>query len=60
MDKCYNGDYKGNWISEGENMIFFVIAVLVIGLAGMIGNQYSMLRKMEGIEEILREIRDKN
>ena len=39
--------------------LFFVIAVLVIGLAGMIGNQYSMLRKMEGIEEILREIRDK-
>jgi hypothetical protein len=38
---------------------FLIIIIIVLGLAGMIGNQYSMLRKMEGIEAILREIRDK-
>ena len=32
--------------------LLFVI-VLIIGLAGMIGNQYSMLKRMEGIEAIL-------
>lgn len=41
-------------------MNLLIVIVLVIGLAGMIGNQYSMLRKMERIEETLREIRDKN
>ncbi len=40
-------------------MVLLIIIVLVIGLAGIIGNQYSMLRKMERIEETLREIRDK-
>ncbi len=41
-------------------MVLLIIIILVIGLAGIIGNQYSMLRKMERIEETLREIRDKN
>jgi hypothetical protein len=36
-----------------------IIIIIGVGLAGMIGNQYSMLRKMERIEAILREIRDK-
>lgn len=40
-------------------MELLIIIVLIIGLAGMIGNQYSMLKRMEGIEAILREIRDK-
>lgn len=40
-------------------MELLIIIILVISLAGMIGNQYSMLRKMEGIEKVLREIRDK-
>lgn len=40
-------------------MVLLIIIILVIGLAGIIGNQYSMLRKMERIEEALREIRDK-
>lgn len=40
-------------------MEFLIIIIIVFGLAGMIGNQYSMLRRMEGIEAILREIRDK-
>jgi hypothetical protein len=38
---------------------FLIIIIIVIGFVGLIGNQSSMLRKMEGIEEILREIRDK-
>jgi hypothetical protein len=40
-------------------MELLIIIVLIIGLAGLIGNQYSMLKRMEGIEAILREIRDK-
>ncbi|CAH1219406.1 hypothetical protein PAECIP111892_04745 [Paenibacillus auburnensis] len=41
-------------------MVLLIVIVIVIGLAGLIGNQYSMLRKMERIEVTLREIRDKN
>lgn len=41
-------------------MVFLIVIVLVIGMTGLIGNQYSMLKKMERIEETLREIRDKN
>jgi hypothetical protein len=40
-------------------MELLIIMVLIIGLAGMVGDQYSMLKRMEGIEAILREIRDK-
>ena len=40
-------------------MGLLIIIIILVGLAGMIGNQYSILRKMEGIEAILREIRDK-
>ncbi|MEK5446717.1 MULTISPECIES: hypothetical protein [Paenibacillus] len=40
-------------------MEIILIIIVVIGLSGLLGNQNKMLRKMEGIEEILREIRDK-
>ncbi|ALS21491.1 hypothetical protein IJ22_11150 [Paenibacillus naphthalenovorans] len=40
-------------------MGLFIVIVLVIGFAGMISNQYSMLRRMERMEEVLREINDK-
>lgn len=40
-------------------MEILLIIIVVIGLSGLLGNQTKMLRKMEGIEEILREIRDK-
>jgi hypothetical protein len=36
-----------------------IVIVIVIGLAGIIGNQYSLLKRMEGIESILREMKDK-
>lgn len=39
-------------------MILLLIIVLVIGLAGIIGNQYSMIRQMEDIKKALREIKD--
>lgn len=42
-----------------EHMELFIVIVLIIGFAGMIGNQHSMLRRMERIEEALREISDK-
>lgn len=41
-------------------MEFLIIIIIVVGVAGMIGNQYSMLRKMDRIEGVLREIRDKD
>jgi hypothetical protein len=40
-------------------MELLLAIILVIGLAGVIGNQYSIIKRMEGIEAILREIRDK-
>lgn len=40
-------------------MELLIIVVLIIGIAGLIGNQYLMLKKMEAIEKTLREIRDK-
>jgi len=39
-------------------MGFLFIVILVAGMAGMIGNQYAMLRKMDRLEEALRDIRD--
>jgi hypothetical protein len=39
-------------------MELLVVIVLVIGLAGVIGNQYSMLKRMERVQETLREIKD--
>jgi hypothetical protein len=45
---------------QGVNLMELLLAIiLVIGLAGVIGNQYSIIKRMEGIESILREIRDK-
>ncbi|NTZ18348.1 hypothetical protein EXW96_12420 [Paenibacillus sp. JMULE4] len=52
-------------IEVGEDLwgFLFIVIVLVIGFAGifagMISNQYSMLRRMERMEEVLREINDK-
>lgn len=40
-------------------MEFFTI-VLLIFLAAMIGNQYSMLKRMKEMENLLRDIRDNN
>lgn len=41
-------------------MELLVVIVLFVGLAGIIGNQYSLLKRMERIEEVLVEIRDQN
>lgn len=41
-------------------MGFLVVIIMVIGIAGIISNQYSMIKKMEEIKETLREIKDKN
>jgi len=41
-------------------MEILISIILVIGLAGIIGNQYAMIRKMEAVEKVLREIKDKN
>lgn len=40
-------------------MELLIIIIILVGLAGVIGNQYSMLRKMDRIEDVIREIRDK-
>jgi hypothetical protein len=40
-------------------MEILVIFILIVGLAGVIGNQYSMISRMRRIEEVLVEIRDK-
>ncbi|CAM3484729.1 hypothetical protein PALU110988_24970 [Paenibacillus lupini] len=40
-------------------MEILVIFILIFGLAGVIGNQYSMISRMRRIEEVLVEIRDK-
>lgn len=40
-------------------MELLIIIILVIGLSGLLGNQTKMLRRMEEIEAILLEIRDK-
>ncbi|HZG86867.1 hypothetical protein [Paenibacillus sp.] len=39
-------------------MGFLFIVILIVGMAGMIGNQYAMLRKMDRLEAALRDIRD--
>ncbi len=40
-------------------MELLIVIVLIIGLAGAIGNQYSLIKRMERIEKVLEEIRDK-
>jgi hypothetical protein len=35
----------------------FIVFIIVISIAG-INNQYSMLKRLKGIEEILREMND--
>jgi Tfp pilus assembly protein PilV len=35
-------------------MELLVVIVLVIGLAGIIGNQYSVLKRMESMQETTR------
>ncbi|WP_280521125.1 hypothetical protein [Paenibacillus mangrovi] len=39
-------------------MDLLVAVVVVIGLFGIIGNQYSALRRMERMQKTLEEIRD--
>ncbi len=39
-------------------MIFLLIIVMIIGIYGLIGNQYSALRKMDHMQNTLEEIRD--
>ncbi|WP_201001064.1 hypothetical protein [Paenibacillus glycanilyticus] len=41
-------------------MEILIFIALVIGLAGLIGNQNLMLRKMDKVEAILRELKDQN
>jgi len=36
----------------------FIAIVLIIGLAGIIGNQYSGLQRMNKMQQTLEEIRD--
>ncbi|MFC4597860.1 hypothetical protein [Cohnella hongkongensis] len=38
-------------------MTLFIAIVLVIGLAGIIGNQYSGLQRMSKMQQTLEEIR---
>lgn len=40
-------------------MEILIVIVLIIGLAGIICNQNSIIKRMEGIETVLRELRDK-
>ncbi|WP_186438453.1 hypothetical protein [Cohnella terricola] len=40
-------------------MLLFLIIVIIIGFAGMIGNQYSGLRRMESIQRSLDDINQK-
>ncbi|MBE9918252.1 hypothetical protein G8C92_30090 [Paenibacillus donghaensis] len=40
-------------------MTLLVIIVLIIGLAGIIGNQYSGLRRMEAIQKSLDDMKRK-
>jgi len=40
-------------------VIIFLIIVVIIGFAGMIGNQYSGLRRMESIQKSLDDINQK-
>ncbi|CAM4459350.1 hypothetical protein [Paenibacillus tarimensis] len=40
-------------------MELLIVIVIIIGLAGIIGNQYSMIKRMEGIEKLLRDIANK-
>lgn len=39
-------------------MSLLIVIIMVIGLAGIIGNQYAMLRRMEHMEQTLRDIKD--
>lgn len=46
------------WTLEGEESFveLFIFVILLIGLFGIIGNQYSGLRKMEKLQQTLDEI----
>lgn len=46
------------WTLEGEEsfMELFIFVILLIGLFGIIGNQYSGLRRMEKLQQTLDEI----
>lgn len=40
-------------------MIQFIIVILIVGLAGIISNQYSALRRMERMQRSLDELNQK-
>ncbi|NIK79979.1 hypothetical protein FHS15_005163 [Paenibacillus castaneae] len=40
-------------------MEILIIIIIVFGLAGIIGNQYAMIRKMEEMNKTLHEILNK-
>lgn len=45
---------------KGDNeMTLLLIVILVIGLAGIIGNQYSGLRKMDDLQRSLNDLKSK-
>lgn len=40
-------------------MTILLVIILIIGLGGIIGNQYSALKRMESIQNSLDDINDK-
>jgi len=40
-------------------VFYMLVVILIIGLAGIIGNQYSSMRRMEGIQRSLDDINQK-
>ncbi|WP_256757566.1 hypothetical protein [Cohnella sp. WQ 127256] len=39
-------------------MTLLIVIIIIIGLAGIIGNQYSSLQRMNQMQKTLEEIRD--
>jgi hypothetical protein len=39
-------------------MTMLLTIVVIIGFAGVIGNQYSLLRKIDQLNEIIKELRN--
>ncbi|RUS45577.1 hypothetical protein [Cohnella sp. AR92] len=43
-------------ILEKDSEMLFIVIVIIIGYAGLIGNQYSSLKRMDGLQKSLDEI----
>jgi hypothetical protein len=41
-----------------DAFVIWLVIVVIIGFAGVIGNQYSMLRRMEKLQQTLEELKD--